>query len=289
MEFKTLGSSQVQIPAIGLGTWNYTGGMEPLLAGIVRGASLIDTAEIYGTEEMVGQAIQGIRERVFLATKVRPGNFRRHDLIAAADRSLLRLGTDRIDLYQLHWPNYTVPIAETMAAMEDLADHGKIRFIGVSNFSVRMLRSAEAVLSKHRIVSNQVRYSLIERTIENGLLQYCQQTQITVIAHSPLATGKALTTEADPAGVLARIAKGTGKTRAQVALNWLIGKPHVIAVPKAATIEHTIENCDAAGWRLAQADLDLLERQLRYRATGRTKTVAREWARHLLQLCGRRL
>jgi len=289
MEFKTLGLSQAEVPVIGLGTWNYSGGIEPLRAGFQHGASLIDTAEIYGTEETVGQAIRGIRERVFLATKARPRNFRRRELITAAERSLQRLGTDRIDLYQLHWPNYTVPIEETMAAMEDLADQGKICFIGVSNFSVRDLQKAQAALSKHRIVSNQVRYSLIERTIENGLLQHCQQNRITLIAYSPLATGLARIKSADPAGVLARVAKSSEKTVAQVALNWLIAKPGVIAIPKAANVEHTIENCDAAGWRLSQADFDLLETQIRHESRGRVQSAARVWARNLLQFCGRRL
>src|SRR5437588_7645675 len=132
MESKALGSSQLLLPEIGLGTWNYAGGPEPLRVGIDHGAHFIDTAEIYGTEEVVGRAVRGDRARVFLATKVAPRNFRRRNLIAAADASLRRLGTDFIDLYQLHWPNYTVPIEETIGAMESLVDAGKVRFVGVS-------------------------------------------------------------------------------------------------------------------------------------------------------------
>src|SRR4029077_2021671 len=139
-------------------------------AAIEYGACLIDTAEAYGTEEIVGQAISGRRDRVFLATKVLPRNFKRRDLVAAAERSLRRLGTDYIDLYQLHWPNLTVPIEETMRGMEELVDTAKVRFIGVSNFSVRDLINAQAALSKQRIAANQVRYNLVERTIEGGLL-----------------------------------------------------------------------------------------------------------------------
>jgi len=121
MDFRPLANSSVRLPEIGFGTWNYNGGVEPLRAAIARGACLIDTAEAYGTEPVVGEAIRGLRNRVFLATKVRPGNFRRRDLVAAAERSLKLLKTDTIDLYQLHWPNETVPIAETMRGMADLA------------------------------------------------------------------------------------------------------------------------------------------------------------------------
>src|SRR5579872_2307512 len=171
MESKLLGNTQIPLPEIGFGTWRYVGGVGPLRAAMEQGPCLIDTAEIYGTEEIVGEAMRGMRRRVFLADKVRPGNFRRRDVIAAAERSLARLGTDYLDLYQLHWPNEHVPIEETMAAMAELADAGKIRFVGVSNFSVQGTQRAQAALPGHRIVSNQVRYSLIERTIERELLE----------------------------------------------------------------------------------------------------------------------
>ena len=117
MNYKFLGDTTVRLPEIGLGTFNYQGGVEPLRAAIASGADLIDTAESYGTEEIVGEAIRGNRDRVFLAGKVSPAHFRRRDLVLAAERSLRRLRTDYIDLYQLHRPNYTVPIQETMAAM----------------------------------------------------------------------------------------------------------------------------------------------------------------------------
>src|SRR2546428_9396764 len=184
---KKFAATGLMIPEIGLGTWQYRGGVDPLRRGIELGACFVDTAEAYGTEEIVGEAIRGVRDRVVLATKALPRHFRRGDLLRAADQSLARLKTDYIDLYQLHWPNYTVPLEETMAAMEELVDQGKVRFIGVSNFSVTDLKEAQAVLARHRIVSNQVRYNLIERTVECGLLRYCQEHDITVIAYSPLA------------------------------------------------------------------------------------------------------
>src|SRR4029077_16788382 len=137
MDTKSLGGSEQHLPEIGFGTWNYAGGTEPIRGAVRHGAYLIDTAESYGTEDIVGEAIQGRRAEVFLATKGSPRHFRRAELIAAAERSLRRLRTDYLDLYQLHWPNCTVPIGESMAALEELVQAGKIRFIGVSNFSVK--------------------------------------------------------------------------------------------------------------------------------------------------------
>jgi diketogulonate reductase-like aldo/keto reductase len=127
---------------------------------------LIDTAESYGTEEIVGDAVKHLGNRVFIATKVSPRHFRRSDLLMAADKSLERLRTDYIDLYQLHSPTCTVPIEETIGAMEDLVDAGKIRFIGVSNFSAAELRKAQRAMSRYCIVSNQVGYSLIDRSVD---------------------------------------------------------------------------------------------------------------------------
>ncbi len=287
METKFLGNTHVKIPEIGFGTWNYAGGIEPLQAAIDHGAFLIDTAENYGTEAVVGEAIRGRREQVFLATKAAPRNFRRKDLIAAAERSLRLLGTDYIDLYQLHWPNYAVPIAETMSAMEELADAGKIRFIGVSNFYVPDLRRAQAALRKHRIVSNQVRYSLVERTIEGGLWKYCRENAITIIAFSPLDTNFLQFQAADPQGELARIAAREQKTRAQVALNWLIAKDGVVTIPKASSIEHVKEDCGASGWRLPDQEYALLAKAIHYRRRGALEIIGRRLARNVLQHLGR--
>src|SRR5216683_2146669 len=277
----------IRLPEIGFGTWNYRGGVEPLRAAIECGARLIDTAESYGTEEIVGEAIKGRRHQVFLATKVLPRNFRRHDLIAAAERSLRRLGTDHIDLYQLHWPNLTIPIEEPMKGMERLVDDGKVRFIGVSNFSVRDLINAQAALAKQRIVANQVRYNLIERTIEGGLLQYCQKNGITVIAYSPLATSLGNIRAADPEGVLPKVAEASFKSPAQVALNWCINKESVIAIPKASSVEHVVENMGASGWQLRPELLRLLEDKIRYRHRGALEMRARRAVRWGMQMIGR--
>ncbi len=287
MLLRELGNSGIRLPEIGFGTWNYGGGVEPLRTAIEYGACLIDTAEAYGTEETVAKAIKGQRDRVFLATKVLPRNFRECDLIAAAERSLRRLGTDYIDLYQLHWPNLTIPIEEPMKGMERLVDDGKVRFIGVSNFSVRDLINAQAALAKQRIVANQVRYNLIERTIEGGLLQYCQKNGITVIAYSPLATSLGNIRAADPEGVLPKVAEASFKSPAQVALNWCINKESVIAIPKASSVEHVVENMGASGWQLRPELLRLLEDKIRYRRRGALEMCARRAVRWGMQMIGR--
>jgi len=290
MEVKKLGSTQVQLPEVGLGTWQYAGGVEPLRAGIEQGACFIDTAEIYGTEDVVGEALLGLRNRIFVATKVAPRNFRRRDLIAAAESSLRRLRTEYIDLYQLHWPNYTVPIGETMAAMEELVEAGKIRFIGVSNFSVHELRKAQAALSKWRIVSNQIRYSLVDRTVEaNGILQFCRESKITVIAYSPFGTTFSRLKTSDPEGVLAQAASDASKTEAQVAINWLIAKENVVTIPKASTVAHVIENCAASGWRLAPTVYSSLEAGIRSRKQSGVAARLRRYKRQIAQRVGRQL
>lgn len=290
MRSKQLGNTGVQVPELALGTWQYRGGAEVLRAGIELGATFIDTAESYGTEPVVGEAIRGIRDRIFLASKVSPRHFRRHDVIKAAECSLKQLNTDYLDLYQLHWPNYTVPIGETMSAMERLVEMGKIRFIGVSNFTVAEMRRAQAHLSKARIVSNQVRYSLIDRSAEQELLPYCEANQISLLAFSPLATGFDNLRLSDREDSLGQIAAEAGKTRAQVALNWCVSHPAVIAIFKADKVEHVRENCAASGWSLTPQQRQLLSSIVRCsRARSRLERFARRQARRALQFAGRNL
>jgi diketogulonate reductase-like aldo/keto reductase len=289
MKSKQLGNTGVQVPELALGTWQYRGGTEPLRAGIELGASFIDTAEAYGTEPVVGQAIRGIRDRVFLASKVSPRHFRRHDVIKAAECSLKQLNTDYLDLYQLHWPNYTVPIGETMAAMERLVETGKVRFIGVSNFTVAELRRAQSVLSTTRIVSNQVRYNLVARMPEEGFLQYCDAHQIGLLAFSPLATDFDHMRKCDPDDALGRVATAVGKTRAQVALSWCLSHAAVIAIFKADKIEHVRENCAASGCELSAEHLRLLETRIRHSSRSRPEQALRRLARRTLQYVGRNL
>lgn len=258
MKYRQLGKTDVKIPEIGFGTWAYTGGDRPLRRAIELGATLIDTAESYNTEQAVGQAIKGIREQVFLATKVSPHHFKRAALIKAADESLKRLKVECIDLYQLHWPNPDVPIHETMEAMEYLITVGKIRFIGVSNFSVAQLRTAQEATSLP-IVSNQVEYSLIARCIESELLPYCQANGVTVIAYSPFSEYLNNILGRDKEGTINNVASTIGRTHAQVVLNWILRENNVVAIPKSNSVAHVEEDCLASGWKMPSNSLALLE------------------------------
>lgn len=263
MEYTTLGNTAVMIPEVGLGTWKYKGGVEPLRRGIELGATLIDTAEIYRTEDIVGEAIQGIRDRIVLATKVSGGNLRHDDVLRAAEASLRRLQTDVIDLYQIHWPNPLVPIRETMRAMETLVDRGQVRYIGVSNFLVPELQAAQAAMTKYPIVANQVLYSLNRREIERDLLPYCQEQRITILAYTPLDDGrlarKPRLSVKSSIRTLAQVATETHKTMAQVALRWCTSHPLVIVIPKSDRLERTEENCQASGWSLTPAQRQQLD------------------------------
>ena len=263
MELKELGRTGVMVPEIGLGTWKYSGGSAPLLRGIDLGATLIDTAEMYRTEDAVGQAIAGRRDDVFLATKVLGSHLRYDQVLRAADESLRRLAVDCIDLYQIHWSNRSVPISETMRAMEELIDAGKVRYVGVSNFSVNELQEAQEVMTKHPIVSNQVLYNLNSRRIEHDLLPYCQENGITVMAYTPLADGSLASSPRfrhnQKSQALDQVSAETGKTRSQVALNWCTSRPNVIAIPKSNRIDRTEENCGASGWRLSEEQVQLLD------------------------------
>ena len=260
---KELGNTGVMVPEIGLGTWKYSGGVEPLRRGTESGAFLIDTAEIYGTEPVVGQALGGIRDQVFIATKVSGAHLRYDQVMRAAEGSLHRLGIEYVDLYQIHWPNPRVPINETMRAMEALVDAGRVKFIGVSNFSTEELRQAQAAMRSYPIVCNQVLYSLKERAIERDLLPYCQQNRITVMAYTPLADGSLATMPRlrpdRGMRVLAEVAAQVNKTLAQVALNWCTSRPNVIAIPKSNRVDRTLENCQASGWRLSPEQVRLLD------------------------------
>ncbi len=280
MELKQLGHTGVMLPEIGLGTWKYSGGSAPLQRGIELGAFLIDTAEMYRTEDQVGRAVKGMRDRVFIATKVLGGHLRYSQVLRAAEGSLRLLETDYIDLYQIHWPNSSVPIAETMKAMEELADSGMVKYIGVSNFSRRELEEAQAAMNNHPIVSNQVLYNLKRRKIEEELLPYCQRNDITVLAYTPLASGDLTGPAPANSGgqrrnirraagkllgrgrqrdVLQALAGETGKTPAQVALNWCTSRPNVIAIPKSNSVARTEENCGASGWRLTPTQVEQLD------------------------------
>lgn len=264
MKTKPLGGTEVRVPEIGLGVWKYRGGVEPLQRGIELGANLIDTAEMYRTEDAVGEAVRGIRERVFIASKVSGDHLGYDDVLRAAEASLRRLDVDAIDLYQIHWPNHRTPIQETMRAMEALADSGRIKYIGVSNFSTDQLAEARAAMRHHPIVSNQVLYNLRSRGIERKLMPYCERHAVTIIAYTPLDDGKlaAKAGRFSPKGAkaLQEVAEENRKTPAQAALNWCVSHESVIAIPKSDSVSRTAENCGASDWRLSDEDMARLDR-----------------------------
>lgn len=264
MRFKELGKTGEKIPVIGLGTWkmgiNPKVELESIKLALRKGIRFIDTAEMYGTESLVGQAIRD-EENVFVATKVSPNHFHYQDVINACNASLKRLGIKTIDLYQLHWPNTSIPIGETMRAMEKLVEEGKIRYIGISNFSVEQTVEAQGALKKNEIVSNQVEYSLLSRNIERDLIPFCDREKITIIAYSPFARGH-LFGKSKLIDILERIAAKHKKTPAQVSLNWLIAKKSVVAIPKASDKKHVEENAGAADWSLEREDLEKINNSL---------------------------
>ena len=261
MKFKQLGKTKEKIPAIGMGTWklpNNSESVRALKAGIKLGMNFVDTAEIYGTEETVGETIKN--EEVFVATKVSPQHFRYNDIIKACNNSLKRLGVKTIDIYQLHWPNPIIPISETMRAMETLVEQGKIRYIGVSNFSVKQTKKAQESLKKNEIVSNQVEYSPFVRNIEKNILPFCEKEKITVIAYSPFNRGHLFERNPEIKKVLEVIAKKYNKTVAQVALNWLTSKKAIVAIPKAANIRHVKENAESTDFKLKKKDIEIIDK-----------------------------
>ncbi len=277
MEYRRLGRTGEKIAAIGLGTWRIGGGMSPdyskdkeaveaIRYAINLGMNHIDTAEIYGgghAEELVGEAIKELRrDDVFITSKVWHTNLKYDDVLKACERSLRRLQTDYIDLYLIHWPSSRIPLSETMRALERLYDEGKIRYVGVSNFSASQVEEARSYLSHADVVANQVEYSLYERHIERDLMPYSLNTGVTIIAYSPLGKGRLVREvsagRSERVRVLKEIAEKYSKTAIQVALNWVIWNENVITIPKAVRKEHLEENAGAAGWRLKEKDYKLI-------------------------------
>ncbi len=251
------------VPALGLGTWTM-GEREAraereaaaLSLGFDLGMTLVDTAEMYaegGAERIVARAITGRRDRLFVVSKVYPHNAGRKSAISACERSLKRLGTDRLDLYLLHWRGQ-IPLAETVAAFERLRADGKIVRWGVSNFDTADMRELFALAEGRRCATNQVLYHLGERGIEWDLLPWMRERRIPLMAYSPLGQGALLR---DPK--LASIARRIGAMPAQIALRWLLRSPDVAAIPESADLEHVRANRAAATLRLDARTLDAID------------------------------
>ena len=248
-----------QMPAFGLGTWRMgesrtraAAEIEGLKLGLDLGVKLIDTAEMYGdghAEELVRAAMVGRRDAVFLVSKVLPENASRQGTIAACEASLKRLGTDRLDLYLLHWRG-SHPLEATLAAFEELKRTGKIRHWGVSNFDVadmEVLQGAEPAV-------NQVLYNLSRRSIEHALIPWCRTRRIPIMAYSPVEQGRILDHPS-----LVKLARTRGVSPAQLALAWVLSQEGVIAIPKATAPAHVREDVAAADLTLDPATLAALD------------------------------
>jgi diketogulonate reductase-like aldo/keto reductase len=262
MRTTTLPSGE-EIPILGQGTWRMAENprrrareIAALQRGLDLGMRLIDTAEMYTdgeAEELVGEAIAGRRNKVFLVSKVLPDNATRRGTVAACERSLRRLGTDYLDLYLLHWRG-RVPLAETLEAFASLTRAGKIRHWGVSNFDVEDMEELISLSGGEAVTTNQVLYNLSRRGIEYDLLPWCGTRQIPVMAYSPIEQGKLL----DHPDLL-RIAECLDATPAQVALAWTIRRGDVVAIAKAGIPEHLQENYAALELTLSSEDIAALE------------------------------
>jgi len=231
-----------------------------LQRGLDLGMSHIDTAEMYGdgrVEQLVGEAIRGRRDEVFLVSKVLPTNASRRGTVAACERSLKRLGVDRLDCYLLHWPG-SHPVGDTIAAFEELAAAGKIASWGVSNFDEEELAEVIAIAGEARCACNQVLYHLQERAIEHAVLPYCLEHDVAVVAYSPFGSGHFPRPDSRGGRVLADIAAAHGARPHQVALAFLF-RQGVFAIPKSSTVEHVEANAAAAELELSDAEADHID------------------------------
>jgi diketogulonate reductase-like aldo/keto reductase len=272
----TLGASGITVPLVGQGTWNMerddrAAAMGALRAGLDAGLTHVDTAEMYGSgavEELVAEALGDRRDEVFLASKVLPQNASFKGVLRACEASLRRLGTDRLDLYLLHWPGKH-PLEGTIAAFEQLVRDGKIRLYGVSNFDADELEEAVAIAGPGRIACNQVLYHLSERTVEHEVIAACQHHDIAVVAYSPFGSGRFPAAESPGGRALAAVAEARGATPRQVALAFLVREAGVFTIPKASRAEHARENAGAGDLVLTEEEIDRLDRAFP-RGRGRT-------------------
>jgi len=250
-----------EVPVIGLGTWRledapHDQAIAALRAGLELGATHIDTAEMYGSgrvEEWVGEACAGRRDQVFLASKVMPSNASRDGVVRACERSLRRLGTDRLDLYLLHWPGRH-PLEATLEGFDRLLTAGKILAYGVSNFDARQLEHAAALAGPDGLACNQVLYHLHHREAERTLLPICQRLGVALVGYTPFGDGRFAQHP-----VVRSIAAAHHATAHQIALAFLVRKLGTLTIPKAITLEHVAQNLSAGAVSLSEADLGALE------------------------------
>jgi diketogulonate reductase-like aldo/keto reductase len=262
---RKFGSGGPQVPVIGQGTWYIDRGhrgsaVAALRRGIDLGMTHIDTAEMYGDAELVvAEAIAGRRDEIFLVSKVLPSNASRRGTITACERSLKRLKTDRLDCYLLHWRG-SYPLADTVAAFEELVDAGKIKSWGVSNFDTDDLDEMLAVSGSGKIACNQVLYHLQERAIEHAVIPWCGQHGVAVVAYSPFGHNDFPLPHSKAGEVLQGIAEAHGASPRQVTLAFLTRNPVVLAIPKASTAEHAADNAAAGKLSLSDDEIATLDK-----------------------------
>lgn len=278
MELKEFGRTGFKVSMFGMGTYYDPGWiaaakllrvqprsevhLKAISAGLDQGINFIDTAEIYGTESLVARALSGRkRDEIFIATKVWRSNLDYDSMIKACNRSLKNLQTSYIDLYQVHFPNQRIKISESMRAMEDLVKEGKIRYIGVSNFSLKQMIEAEEALKSSELASTQMPYSLVDRKIEKDILPHCSERNIAVLAYYPLGHGKlGSDNSALSAAVRDISAKHGNRSLSQIALNWFYSKhSNVFPIPRASNPDHVSENVGSVGWGLEPEEISRLE------------------------------
>jgi diketogulonate reductase-like aldo/keto reductase len=280
MELRRFGPAQREVPVIGQGTWYIENATrDRAIAALRRGLDLgmthIDTAEMYGSgaaEDLVGEAIRGRRDEVFLVSKVLPENASRAGTLLACERTLARLRTDRLDCYLLHWRGRH-PLQDTLSAFEQLEREGKIVSWGVSNFDVDDLEEVHSIAGDGRIACNQVLYHLQERAIEHAVIPWCEAHRVAVVAYSPFGHGSFPGLRAKGGAVLQEIAQAHRATARQVALRFLLRHDSVFAIPKASTTEHVEDNAEAGDLRLSADEIRRIDAAFPRGARPRTLPV----------------
>jgi diketogulonate reductase-like aldo/keto reductase len=262
MKYRVFGPTGREVSVVGQGTWNMEkddrrAAVQALQRGLDAGMNHVDTAEMYGdgrVEEMAGEALADRCGEVFLVSKVLPQNASRRGTVQACERSLRRLRTDHLDCYLLHWPG-SHPLRDTIAAFEELREAGKIRAWGLSNFDEEELAEAIRIAGEGKIACNQVLYYLQERAIEHAVIPFCEQHGIAVVAYSPFGSGDFPSPSSVEGKVLAEIAEARKATPRQIVLAFLLRYPSVFAIPKAASVEHAVQNAAAAEIELSEDEL----------------------------------
>lgn len=266
LEYRPFGLTKRKVSVVGEGTWYFERGKrEAAISALQRGLDLginhIDTAELYGSgeaERIVGQAVRGRRDKVFLVSKVMPQHASREGTLKACEGSLSRLGTDRLDCYLLHWRG-TRPLEGTIEAFEELKREGKILSWGVSNFDIPELEQALGIAGKGRIACNQVLYNLKERSIEHAVVPWCEKHGVAVTGYSPFGHGDFPTPRTKGGQILEEIAKAHDASTCQVALCFLTRHPSVFTIPKASSPEHSAENAGAMEIHLTKDEIDRID------------------------------